>query len=117
MVDPRMDALTWLRKQLETDCPDLARAMLERVAAELMSAEADALCGAAYGERSPERVNSRNGYRARRWDTRTGTIELEICRRALGSVYRDHGPDLRALIGIAGEALASCSTTRRARTA
>lgn len=36
---------------------------------------------------------------------------------ALGSVYRDHGPDLRALIGIAGEALASCSTTRRARTA
>ena len=32
----------------------------------LMSAEADALCGAGYGERSPERVNRRNGYRERR---------------------------------------------------
>jgi putative transposase len=89
MVDPRMDALTWLRKQLETDCPDLARAMLERVAAELMSAEADALCGAAYGERSPERVNSRNGYRARRWDTRAGTIELEIPKLRAGSYFPD----------------------------
>jgi hypothetical protein len=46
MVDPRMDALIWLRKQLTDECPDLARAMLERAVAELMSAEADALCGA-----------------------------------------------------------------------
>ncbi|SCG77545.1 Transposase, Mutator family [Micromonospora inositola] len=36
----------------------------------LMSAEADAICGAAYGQRSDERVNSRNGCRAREWDTR-----------------------------------------------
>jgi hypothetical protein len=34
MVDPRMDAMAWLRKQLAEECPDLARAMLERVASE-----------------------------------------------------------------------------------
>jgi hypothetical protein len=44
----------------------------------LMAAEADALCGAPYGERSPERVNIRNGYRERAWDTRVGSIELAI---------------------------------------
>ena len=50
-----------------------------------MGAEGDALCGAPYGERSPERVNSRNGYRARRWDTRAGTIELAVPRLRTGS--------------------------------
>jgi hypothetical protein len=44
----------------------------------LMSAEADAVCGAGYGERSRERVNSRNGYQAWEWDTRAGTVELAI---------------------------------------
>ena len=43
-----------------------------------MSAEADQLCGAEYGERSDERDNHRNGYRAREWDTRAGTVELAI---------------------------------------
>jgi putative transposase len=87
MVDPRMDAMAWLRKQLAEECPNLARAMLERVASELMGAEADALCGAAYGEPSPERVNQRNGYRTRRWDTRAGTIELEIPKLRSGSYF------------------------------
>jgi hypothetical protein len=35
MVDPRMDALQWLREQLAEECPDIARAMLERAVAEL----------------------------------------------------------------------------------
>ena len=42
----------------------------------LMGAEADAVCGAGYGERSDERANIRNGYRRRDWDTRTGSISL-----------------------------------------
>jgi transposase-like protein len=84
-----MDALTWLRKQLERECPDLARAMLERAAGELMGAEADAICGAPYGETSPERVNSRNGYRSRRWDTRAGTIALQIPKLRSGSYFPD----------------------------
>jgi putative transposase len=89
VVDPTMDALTWLRKQLEEGCPDVVRAMLERCARELMSAEADAICGAPYGERSPERVTKRNGYRTRRWDTRAGTIELEIPKLRSGAYFPD----------------------------
>jgi putative transposase len=118
MVDPRMDALAWLRKQLAEECPDLARAMLERVVAELMSAEADALCGAGYGERSPERVNQRNGYRPRRWDTRAGTIELEIPRLRSGSYFPEWliAPRRRAekalVAAIADAYLAGVSTRR-----
>ena len=58
--------------------------MVQDFAEALMGAEADALCGAGYGERSPERVNRRNGYRERDWDTRVGTIELRSpsCARA-----------------------------------
>lgn len=41
-----------------------------------MSVEAEAIRGAAYGQRTEERVNSRNGYRHREWDTRIGTIDL-----------------------------------------
>src|SRR5204863_6877576 len=44
----------------------------------LMSAEADAVCGAAYGQVSPDRVNRRNGYRAREFDTRAGTLDLAV---------------------------------------
>ena len=40
--------------------------------------EADAVCGAGYGERSPERVNTGNGYRHRGFDTRAGTLDVAI---------------------------------------
>ncbi len=55
MVETRMDPLSWLRKQLETADVDLLREMVRSFAQTLMSAEADALCGADYGERSDER--------------------------------------------------------------
>jgi transposase-like protein len=54
-----------------------------------MSAEADALCGAPYGERSDERTNQRNGYRPREWDTRAGTVELAIPKLRQGSYFPD----------------------------
>ncbi|GAA4702226.1 hypothetical protein GCM10023215_46770 [Pseudonocardia yuanmonensis] len=44
----------------------------------LMSAEADALCGAGYGERSDARTNTRNGHRHRNFDTRAGTLDVAI---------------------------------------
>ena len=50
-----------------------------------MSAEADAICGAPWGEVSPERVNRRNGYRARPWDTRAGTVEVKVPKLRAGS--------------------------------
>jgi transposase-like protein len=52
-----------------------------------MSAEADAVCGAGYGTRSEERVNRRNGYRVRDWDTRAGTVELAIPKLRSGSYF------------------------------
>ena len=55
----------------------------------LMCAEADAACGAAYGSRSPERTNSRNGYRTRDFDTRAGTIEVAIPKLREGSYFPD----------------------------
>jgi putative transposase len=58
-------APSFLREQLDSASPDLLREMVKTFADALMSAEADALCGAPYGTRSDERVNSRNGYRER----------------------------------------------------
>ena len=69
MVPDTVDALDWLRKHLEGDGNDLIREMVQAFAERLMAAEADAMCGAGYGERSAERVNSRNGYRHRELDT------------------------------------------------
>jgi putative transposase len=54
-----------------------------------MSAEVDALCGAAYGQSCPERVNVRNGYRAREFDTRAGTLEVAIPKLRSGSYFPD----------------------------
>jgi transposase-like protein len=82
-----LDALDWLRKHLEQDTPDLVREMLGSFIQTLMGAEADAICGAGYGERSPERVNSRNGYRHRDFDTRAGTIDLAVPKLREGSYF------------------------------
>src|SRR3989442_4111519 len=84
-----MELSSWLRKQLEEASPDLLRAMVQDFAEALMGAEADALCGAGYGERSPERVNRRNGYRERDWDTRVGSIELAVPKLREGSYFPD----------------------------
>jgi putative transposase len=74
-VPTTIDAAGWLSKHIESGDPDLLRAMLKTFAEALMSAEASMQCNAAYGERTDERTNARNGYRLRPWDTRAGTIE------------------------------------------
>jgi len=89
VVEHTMDVSSWLRKQLEETSPDLLRVMVKDFAEALMSADADAVCGAGYGERSPERVNRRNGYRERDWDTRVGSIELAVPRLREGSYFPD----------------------------
>jgi putative transposase len=68
VAEDNMDLLAWLRKQLAEAEADLLREMVKSLAEALMGAEADALCGAAFRERSGERVNRRNGHmRWRRW--------------------------------------------------
>jgi transposase-like protein len=89
VVNVTMNGLAELRKLIEEGDVDLLRTMVKQMAEALMGAEADALCGAAHGERHPERANRRNGYRERAWDTRAGTIELALPKLRAGSYFPD----------------------------
>src|SRR3954453_4404511 len=89
-VDPNsIDLPAFMAEHLQRAEPDLLRSMLSQFVQALMSAEADAICGAGYGERSPEPTNSRNGYRSRDFDTRTGTMEVAIPKLREGSYFPD----------------------------
>ena len=72
---PSIDPAHFLNEQLSQASPDLMRELLTTFVNALLSAQADAVCGAGYGERTSDRVNSRNGYRHRDLDTRVGTLE------------------------------------------
>jgi len=87
MAEERIDGFEGLRKLVAGAEPDLLRELVEGMVTRLMSAEVDAICGAGYGERSAERVNARNGYRTRPWDTRVGTMALAIPKLREGSYY------------------------------
>ncbi len=78
-----------LADRLTTCHPDVLRELLATFIHTLMGAEADALCGAGYGERSAERMNSRNGYRHRQFDTRAGSLDLAIPKLRQGSYFPD----------------------------
>jgi transposase-like protein len=84
-----IDPARLLEEQLASASPDLLRQMLSTFIQTLMSAEADAVCGAPYGMSSPERVNARNGYRHRDFDTRAGTIDVAIPKLRSGSYFPD----------------------------
>ena len=84
-----MDLSRFVAEHLERAEPDLLRSLLSSFIQALMSAEADAVCGAGYGERSADRVNSRNGYRSRDFDTRAGTMEVAIPKLREGSYFPD----------------------------
>ncbi len=64
---------------------DFLRDMIGVAVERLMALEIDGLCGAGHGERNAERVNQRNGYRKRLWETRAGTVELPIPKLRRGS--------------------------------
>jgi putative transposase len=118
VVERTMELQGWLRKQLEQASPDLLRAMVKDFAEALMSAEADAVCGAGYGERSPERVNRRNGYREREWDTRVGSIELAVPKLREGSYFPDWLLQARrraeqAFVSVIADAYLAGVSTRR----
>jgi transposase-like protein len=84
---PILNPAALLEKGLSDASPDLMRHLLTTVINALLSADADAVCGAEYGVASPERVNSRNGYRHRELDTRTGTIDVAIPKLRTGSYF------------------------------
>ncbi len=86
-VGASIDVADVVGKQLESASPDLLRELLKTIVDALMSAEADALCGAPYRERSEDRTNIRNGYRSRDWDTRVGTVAVAIPKLRSGSYF------------------------------
>jgi putative transposase len=84
-----IDAEQLLTDQLATASPDLLRGLLSIFIQALMSAEADAVCGAEYGQRTAGRANRRNGYRHRDFDTRAGTIDVAVPKLRSGSYFPD----------------------------
>jgi putative transposase len=66
---------------------DVLRQMVQFMAQRLMELDVETRCGAGYDEKSPERLNSRNGYRDRLWDTRAGSVELKIPKLRQGSYF------------------------------
>ncbi|MGK0714447.1 transposase, partial [Leucobacter sp. W1153] len=82
-----VDPVTVLANALGDASPDLMRTLLQTMINTLLSAEADAVCGAEYGKPSPERLNSRNGYRTRELDTRVGTVDVAIPKLRSGTYF------------------------------
>ena len=119
-VKTTIDPAVWLRNRLDDPDGDagLLAAMLKAFAETLMSAEASGRCGAEYGERTDERVNSRNGYRERRWDTRAGTIELAVPKLRQGTYFpewllRHRRRSEQALVTVIAQAYVEGVSTRR----
>ena len=84
MTDDMMTLRSLLEKSSDAD---LLREMIGFTAQRLMALEVQGLTGAGHGERSPERINHRNGYRDRVWETRAGTVELKIPKLRKGSYF------------------------------
>jgi putative transposase len=63
------------------------REMMGFAAHRLMELDVEGACGAAHGERSPDRLVQRNGDRERDWQTRAGTVELRIPKLRKGSYF------------------------------
>src|SRR5664279_1236081 len=66
---------------------DVLRQMVQFMAQRLMELDVEQRCGAGYDEKTAERLNSRNGYRERAWDTRAGSVELKIPKLRQGSYF------------------------------
>ncbi len=88
-LDPGMtDEMIALRALVEkSPDTDLPREMIGFAAHRLMELEVEGLTGAGHGERSPDRITQRNGYRERDWETRAGTVELRIPKLRRGSYF------------------------------
>jgi len=84
MTDETMNLQALLEK---TTDGDFLREMISFTAQRLMELEVETLTGAALGARTPDRVNHRNGYRDRDWETRAGSVELRIPKLRKGGYF------------------------------
>ena len=114
----RMTIEEVVRKVLLDEHADVIREAVKAVAAELMELEVSELIGAEHGERRPQdRATHRNGYRARRWDTRAGEIELQIPKIRQGSYFpsilEPRRRSEQALLAVVQQAYVCGVSTRR----
>jgi putative transposase len=114
----RMAIAEVVRQVLREEHADVIRESVRAVAQEIMEAEVSELIGAELGERRPEdRATHRNGYRARRWDTRAGEIELQIPKLRRGSYFpsilQPRKRSEQALVSVVQQAYVCGVSTRR----
>ena len=114
----RMAVEEVVRRVLADEHADVLRESLRLVVRELMEVEVSQLVGAELGERRPDdRATHRNGYRARRWDTRAGEVELQIPKLRQGSYFpgflRPRKRSEQALVAVVQQAYVCGVSTRR----
>ena len=117
MVKQRMDLLELVRNQAEDADVDFLREAMGVLVQAIMEAEVAVQIGAEHGERSPSRLTQRNGYRPRPWDTRVGTLELQIPRVREGSYFptllEPRRRSERALLAVVQQAYVEGVSTRK----
>ena len=113
----RMTAEEVVAKLMSDEHADVLRESLRWMMEQLMEAEVSGLIGAELGERTPDRATHRNGYRARRWDTRAGEIELQIPKLRRGSYFPSFLEPRRrseqALLNVVQQAYVTGVSTRK----
>jgi transposase-like protein len=115
--DSRMTLLELLRKSRGEDSLEFLREGVQVLSEAVMELEVAQHVGAEQHERTIERTGQRNGYRERQWDTRVGTIQLQVPRVRDGSYF----PSLleprrraeQALVAVVQEAYIQGVSTRR----
>lgn len=119
MAKDRIDRAELADKLVEsaTSAEDPLRAMAEMIADFVMEAEVTAKVGAGPHERTPERTAYRNGHRERRWDTRLGTLSLQVPKLREGgyvpSFIEHRKRSEQALISVIQEAVVQGVSTRK----
>ena len=117
MVKQRMDLLELVRNRAEDADLDFLREAMGVLVQAIMEAEVAVQIGAEHGERSPSRLTQRNGYRPRPWDTRVGTLELQIPRVREGSYFptllEPRRRSERALLAVVQQAYVEGVSTRK----
>ena len=117
MVKQRMDLLELVRNRAEDADLDFLREAMGVLVQAIMEAEVAVQIGAEHGERSPGRLTQRNGYRPRPWDTRVGTLELQIPRVREGSYFptllEPRRRSERALLAVVQQAYVEGVSTRK----
>ena len=113
-----VDPAGLLGEALAEASPDLMRGLLQTVINALLSADADAVVGAEWGQRSPDRTARRNGYRHRDLDTWVGTLDVAIPKLRTGTYFPDWLLERRkraesALITVVADCYLAGVSTRR----